>query len=243
MPLLLSTLLGAEPAPAASAPKAAKSKVYIVYVTVVEVDDDGNETVLFTPRVQTTGNPAGVTVDHVDGRSFEFNCKLASVEANTLERPPEPRSTAPAPPRSQPPLGKKDIPTLASGNVVAPTELRPTAEIVATAKSAPAAPPVSRKVDEFFVRTYDVADLIEQSVSEKSDAAADSDFAPLIKTLKAVAAPEGWSGKATIRPFASSKSLAIKQNEAGHKAVTQALEELRPRKIDLPEPMEAQQPK
>jgi hypothetical protein len=81
--MLVSTLF------AADAPKAAPAKVYVVYVTVVEVDAEGNETVLFTPKVQTTGDPAGATIEHVDGRSFEFNCKMAASPEPPLERTPD----------------------------------------------------------------------------------------------------------------------------------------------------------
>lgn len=189
--IFLTALLSGDPA--ATAPQAAKPKVYVVYVTVVEVD--GDETILFTPKVQTTGSPAGVTVDHADGRSFEFNCQLATASSPQLERPP--------------------------------------AAIASTPSSKPAKPvsavPAVRKADEYFVRTYDVSHLLEPT--EKLTVA---EFAPLIQTLKTVAAPESWTGAAMIRPFPSTNSLVVKQHAAGHKAVAAALDGLRPRKIEAP---------
>lgn len=203
--ILLTALLSGDPT---ATPKPAKPKVYVVYVTVVEVDSDGNETVLFTPKVQTTGNPAGVTVDHADGRSFEFNCQLAAAVSPSLEAPPTAITTLPVSKESQP---------------VSAAEILPQSKNPGLLK--PAAP--ARKPDEHFVRTYDVSDLLEST--DKLTAA---EFEPLMQTLKAVALPESWAGKATIRPFASTKSLVIKQTEAGHKAVAAALEELRPRVVE-----------
>ena len=204
--LMLAALLGADPAPAA---KEAKTKVYVVYVTVVEVDADGNETVLFTPKVQTTGDPAGVTVDHADGRSFEFNCQLAAGGVPPLERPPGATATGPA----------------ATANAVPPSSGE------SRAKPAPAEP-TARKADDFFVRTYDVSDLLEST-----DKLTPAEFEPLIQTLKTVAVPQGWPSQATIRPFISTKSLVIKQNSAGHKAVAAPLAELRPRVAEQVKPV------
>lgn len=206
---------------------AAKSKVYLVYVTVVEVDEEGNETILFTPKVQTTGNPAGVTVEHVDGRTFDFNCKLTRGAPSGLEQPGTVQVTGkPNRPSATKPAAGGTAPAL-----VPATEARPIAEASKPAPSVAAAVPnqPSRGADEYFVRTYDVSDLLEQTEN-----LADADFAPLMQTLKAIAVPESWTGKATIRSFPSTKSLVIKQNEAGHKAVVSALAELRPRSLDTP---------
>jgi hypothetical protein len=196
--------------PAAPA-NATSPKVYVVYVTVVEVDAEGNETVLFTPKVQTTGQPAGVTVDHIDGRSFEFQCRLAATEKPVLEQ----------------------IPSLAKGSKSAGEDVAPVPTAIAPANVEPTKDHSSterRARDVFFVRTYDVSDLLEPT-----DVVTAADFEPLIQTLKSVAAPESWTGKATIRPFASTRSLVVKQNEAGHKAVAAALHELRPRKLGADE--------
>ena len=223
--IILSALLAAEPAP--SAPKTAPAKVYVVYVTVVEVDGDGNETVLFTPKIQTTGNPAGVTVEHVDGRNFEFNCKLATTPPAGLVVPPGDTATRPAaklePPKT---AAVKAVPASLPGK---PLPVNPlVAEKTGGVKpQAPPQPPVSRKITEYYVRTYDVSDLIETG-----DTLTEATFGPLMETIRTVALPDSWSGKATIRPFTSTKSLVIKQNSAGHAAVAAALAELRPRSLE-----------
>jgi hypothetical protein len=81
---LLTALLGAEN-PAAVGPPlkvaspattTAKQKHYVVQIKLIEVDEQGRETVLGTPQVKTTGGNAGVSVDHADGRHFEFTINL-----------------------------------------------------------------------------------------------------------------------------------------------------------------------
>lgn len=219
--LLLSALLGAEPA---TPSKAAGSKVYVVYVTVVEIDAEGKETIVFTPKVQTTGAPAGITVDHADGRSFEFNCKLAA-EGPSLERAGAAVSSAKR--KAARPVLKQKMQASAPEALTPASDSRPGPTLVPQEKTAPPATGTPRKADEIYVRTYDVSDLIEAA-----DPVTDADFAPLIQTVKTVAVPEHWTGKAAIRPFTSTKSLVIKQNDAGHKAVARALEELRPKTIE-----------
>lgn len=212
--ILLAALFSGDPA---TTPKAAKPKVYVVYVTVVEVNDDGEETVLFTPKVQSTGNPAGVTVDHADGRSFEFNCQLATSSGPVLERPPAALTGRPSSKPASPVAG------------TAPTQLIPS-------KPVSASSPL-QKPDAVFVRTYDVSNLLEPG--DKLTAA---EFEPLIQTLKTVAAPESWTGAATIRPFPSTKSLVVKHHAAGHKALAAALNELQPRTIEDTDQGESRSP-
>lgn len=243
IPFLLLTLLSAGPAPVTTAPKAMKSKVYVVYVTVVEIDADGTETVLFTPRVQTTGNPAGVTVDHVDGRSFEFHCQLDAAPANSLKIPQGTPIGVSAANKTDRPVAKKEVPTVPTETIPVPPSPPLGSKTITTEKPAATRAAVSRHPKEFFIRTYDVSDLIEQPQGENPDSATPSAYAPLIQTLKAVAVPESWSGRATIQPFPSTKSLAIKQNEAGHQAVARALAELRPRKIEATDSAEEPRPK
>lgn len=222
--LLLSALLGAEPT---ASPKTAQSKVYVVYVTVVEIDAEGKETIVFTPKVQTTGAPAGITVNHADGRSFEFNCKLATAEGPLLERPGSGATISSDKRKTARPALKQKLQSSVPEALTPASGSRPGPELVLPEKTTPvttAAAP--RKADEIYVRTYDVSDLIEAA-----DPVTDTDFAPLIQTLKTVAVPEHWTGKATIRPFTSTRSLVIKQNDAGHQAIARALEELRPKTI------------
>ncbi len=195
LPAFLSALLSGDPGPAAPLPKPLPEKVYVVYVTVVEVDAEGNETVLLTPKVQTTGNPAGATAQLSDGRQFEFRCDFTKT---VTENPRVPK------------LAKVSRNAAANGLEATPA-----------AASGSADP----KVDEYLFRTYDVSALMEYERELTPE-----DFEPLIQTLKAVAAPESWQGKATIRPFVSTKSLVIKQTAAVHKEVAEALQELKPKK-------------
>ena len=71
-------LAGAE-VPALDGPPlkaAAKHKHYLVQVKLIEVDEQGRETVLGTPQLKTTGGNAGLSVDHPDGRRFDFTVNL-----------------------------------------------------------------------------------------------------------------------------------------------------------------------
>ena len=80
--LLLAAVLGAEePAspPLKSVPDpipVKKARHYVVRVKLVEIDEQGRETVLGEPKLQTTGGTAGIALDHPDGRRFEFSVKL-----------------------------------------------------------------------------------------------------------------------------------------------------------------------
>lgn len=81
---LLAALLGAEnpvadgpPLKVASpATATSKQKHYIVQIKLIEVDEQGRETVLGSPQVKTTGGNAGISVDHADGRHFDFTINL-----------------------------------------------------------------------------------------------------------------------------------------------------------------------
>ena len=190
LPALFSSLLSGDPAPLPS-----PARVYVVYVTVVELDAEGNETVLLTPKVQTTGNPAGVTVQLEDDRQFAFRCEFAT-----------------------PVAGQSGLPKLAK--VSRSNGGNETGERPVVSRE-----PARQKVDDYLFRTYDVSELMDGE-SELTAA----DFEPLIQTIKTVAAPESWQGKATIRPFVSTRSLVIKQTAAVHQDVAQALKELTPKK-------------
>jgi hypothetical protein len=83
--LILATALGADepiaiPPRLKSTPDAMpavkKARHYLVQVKLIEVDEQGRETVLGEPKLQTTGGNAGLSIDHADGRRFEFTMKL-----------------------------------------------------------------------------------------------------------------------------------------------------------------------
>lgn len=82
--LLVAAVLGAEePAtspPLKSAPDPVpvvrKPRHYVVQVKLIEVDDQGRESIIGEPKLQTAGGNAGISVDHPDGRRFEFTVRL-----------------------------------------------------------------------------------------------------------------------------------------------------------------------
>ncbi|MDB5346881.1 MAG: hypothetical protein JWP89_5258 [Schlesneria sp.] len=83
--LILATALGADEPLAApprlkttadAIPAVKKARHYLVQVKLIEVDEQGRETVLGEPKLQTTGGNAGLSIDHADGRRFEFTMKL-----------------------------------------------------------------------------------------------------------------------------------------------------------------------
>lgn len=54
----------------------AKQKHYLVQIKLIEVDEQGRETVLGSPQLKTTGGNAGLSIDHSDGRRFDFTINL-----------------------------------------------------------------------------------------------------------------------------------------------------------------------
>ena len=82
--LLMAAVLGAEDAatspPLKSAPDPVpgvrRTRHYVVQVKLIEVDDQGRESVIGEPKLQTAGGNAGISVDHPDGRRFEFTIRL-----------------------------------------------------------------------------------------------------------------------------------------------------------------------
>lgn len=219
MLLLLAAVISADAAPPVQVTKPPRVKAYVVYVTVVELDEDGNETVVFTPKVQTTGSPAGVTVDNADGRRFEFKCQLADAEHPRLESPPLVAPAVAAPPPSRP-LTKTAKPKTSSPAPVSQSSPITAVNRNEIAKGKPAAS--TSKPEELFMRTYDVTELLGFSGE-----AQETDFAPLIQTIQRLAAPASWNDKASIKPFTSTKSLVVKQTAAGHRAVAAALADLK----------------
>lgn len=80
----------------------------------------------------------------------------------------------------------------------------------------------------YRVQVYDVADLVPGGDRQNPD------FQPLIERLQSRVLPESWDrrgGAATVRGFASTLSLVVRQDAAGHAAVAKFLAELR-RKAD-----------
>jgi hypothetical protein len=63
----------------ASAPNP-EPRYYLIQVRIIEVDEDGKQTVVATPSLQTTGDATGVTVDPKRGRKFEFH--FNAIDAN-----------------------------------------------------------------------------------------------------------------------------------------------------------------
>ncbi|ODA34643.1 hypothetical protein [Planctopirus hydrillae] len=93
-----------------------KAKHYIFQVQVIEVDEQGVQTVVATPRIQTTGTPSGFVTEKPDGQRFEFTVAVS----NSFNRPAE-VSTLPA---AIPPA----VAAAPVGSVQAPRSLGGTAE-------------------------------------------------------------------------------------------------------------------
>lgn len=82
--LILAVALGADEAAAPPRlkttpdpmPSVKKPRHFLVQVKLIEVDEQGRETVIGEPKLQTTGGNAGMSIDHGDGRRFEFTMKL-----------------------------------------------------------------------------------------------------------------------------------------------------------------------
>lgn len=56
-----------------AATPAPEPRYYLVQVRIIEVDEQGKQTVVATPTLQTTGDATGVTIDPQRGRKFEFH--------------------------------------------------------------------------------------------------------------------------------------------------------------------------
>lgn len=87
---LVIALAGAD-TPAVDGPPlkaATKVKHYLVQIKLIEVDEQGRETILGTPQLKTTGGNAGLSVDHPDGRRFDFTINLHDGKAGPRELSP-----------------------------------------------------------------------------------------------------------------------------------------------------------
>lgn len=88
--IALATWGQAAPTPAPSP----EPRYYLIQVRIIEVDEQGQQTVVATPTLQTTGDATGVTVDPKRGRKFEFHfnainplAPATSVKAATEDSP------------------------------------------------------------------------------------------------------------------------------------------------------------
>lgn len=79
---VVALVLGAEPPGVTTItnpalPPSSGTRHYLVQVRIIEVNERGEQTVLATPLLQTTGSAAGVTIDGKAGRRFEFHFTAA----------------------------------------------------------------------------------------------------------------------------------------------------------------------
>jgi hypothetical protein len=77
--------------------------------------------------------------------------------------------------------------------------------------------------DEYIIKTYDVADLVEVSMV---DDVATPNFAPLIQQIKTSVQPASWKRKdsvASIGSFSSTFSLVVRQTPEGHAEIERLL--------------------
>lgn len=106
-----------------------------------------------------------------------------------------------------------------------PAASRVATPVAAPRLPAPQPPEATRiPVDEWRILVYDVSDLIQKSATGQPD------FAPLLKQVQQQIVPKSWStqgGQGTIRGFDSTLSLVIRQNNAGHAAIAEYLQQLR----------------
>ncbi|HET6425958.1 MAG TPA: hypothetical protein VFG20_19870 [Planctomycetaceae bacterium] len=58
-------------------------RYYLIQVRIIEVDEEGKQTVVASPTLQTTGDATGVTVDPKRGRKFEFHFNAIDPNAPT----------------------------------------------------------------------------------------------------------------------------------------------------------------
>lgn len=79
--------------PAASSPET-RQKHYVVQIKLIEVDEQGRETIIGSPQLKTTGGNAGLSIDYSEGRQFEFTINLTDgVKTNELSRELAPAGT------------------------------------------------------------------------------------------------------------------------------------------------------
>ncbi len=75
---------------------APEPRYYLIQVRIVEVDEQGKQTVVATPSLQTTGDATGVTIDPKRGRKFEFHFNAIDPNASaTLPKAVSDMPTAP----------------------------------------------------------------------------------------------------------------------------------------------------
>ncbi|MBA4029764.1 MAG: hypothetical protein C0478_02460 [Planctomyces sp.] len=94
----------------ANPPVAGRVKYYLFQVQVIEVDDQGVQTVVASPRIQTAGTPAGFVTERPNGQRFEFSVSVSdslsrtpgtthdpvAVNDPSLALPPSPSGSSPA---------------------------------------------------------------------------------------------------------------------------------------------------
>ncbi|MDP1797226.1 MAG: hypothetical protein Q8K78_07080 [Planctomycetaceae bacterium] len=68
-------------------------RYYLIQVRIIEVDEQGKQTVVATPSLQTTGDATGVTVDPKRGRKFEFH--FSAIDPNAPSTTPKAASDDP----------------------------------------------------------------------------------------------------------------------------------------------------
>ncbi len=90
---LVWLVLGGQTPPAPT--PAPEPRYYLIQVRIIEVDEQGKQTVVATPSLQTTGDATGVTVDPKRGRKFEFHFNAVDPNAPAANRPSDDGSTRP----------------------------------------------------------------------------------------------------------------------------------------------------
>lgn len=281
--LLLAATLGAENPASGPAlkgtpePVVKKARHYVVQVRLVEIDEQGRETLLGEPKLQTAGGNAGLSIDHPDGRRFEFTVRLTDrLGTNGSDDliPAKPSTVNLVETRSIENIQKKldqkielnfqqqprreilkEIAKRAGFNIaIDPESVREVAEQMESlvdlkVKNETVSTTLDRLIEplnlgfavkhdvvliaaqdkllpapeEFTVKTYDVADLVNVGNGMP-------DFAPLIERIKKTVLPTSWERKeatATIRPFNSTLSIVVRQTVPGHAAIERLLEKAR----------------
>lgn len=267
-----------EPAPART------PRHFVVQIQLIEVDEQGQETVLGEPRLKTAGGNAGVSIDHPDGRRFDFTVRLTDrIAVGSLD------ALIPAPLGSLPreevhrKLDQKlnlDLIQVTRREALREVSRRSgvsmaiepeTIRMVVHEMEAPIDFKVSDQsvsqtilqliepmnltyvvrhdvvvigsadarredADEFVVRTYNVADLIQS----RADEGRIEELNRLADEIRASIRPESWKGadKApAIRPFQSTGSLVVRQTPAVHGEIVRWIARIRqerPRAVSVP---------